>query len=447
MKRFFYASIMLLSVLTLISPNKSSAEMILDMEAAVRMGLERNQSLQAVREEVMGREYGIKSARGAFGPRLSTSYGYSRLDERPEIRTIDPATGQPNTMHGSRDLWVLNVNIQQPLFTGFNLLSTYQRSKLAHEQSQSQLNRAELELILEIQTSFLDLLAARQSVLVAEDSVTRLESHLEVSRSLFEVGLAPRLDVLRAQVDVSEAEQELIIAQNQVQTLEARLNMLLNLPWNQQVIYEGELQFLPYTLGLDESRRIALQRRPDIFIADKSIQIATKDERITASDFYPHIGANFDLIRRGDDPTVSGGVLQDRKEWRAGVQLEWTIFEWGRTYYAWEQARQGTRQLMAEYQSLLQSVSFEVKADYLLIQESQNRITVARQGVEEARESFRMAEARYEAQVGTSTEVLDAQANLSRAEGSLIRAESDYLKALASLYRSMGEKNIDLSPR
>ncbi|MFW6004858.1 MAG: TolC family protein, partial [Desulfonatronovibrionaceae bacterium] len=52
---------------------------------------------------------------------------------------------------------------------------------------------------------------------------------------------------------------------------------------------------------------------------------------------------------------------------------------------------------------------------------------------------------RYEAQVGTNTDVLDAQAKLSGAEANLIQARADYLKALASLYNSMGEKNISLS--
>ena len=452
MNRYFRTVLLLMAIMVFAPAGNSGAEgpVTLNMEAAVKMGLERNQSLQAVREQVKGREYGTYSARGAFGPSLSTSYGYTRLDESPRTREFDidmdatPPDIDVRTRHGSRDRWELNINIYQPLFTGFNLLSTYEKSKLAHEQSKSQLSRAELELVLEIQTSFLDLLAARESVRVAEDSLTRLNSHLDVSRSFYDVGLVPRQHVLEAKVDVSEAEQELISARNRVDTLESRLNMLLGLPRNMEVVYEGRLEFVPFTLDLDESRDRALQNRPDIIIADKSIQMALQDERITASDMYPHVGATFDVFRRGDDPTVSGSAMEDRSEWRAGVQMQWTLFEWGRTYYAREQARQETRQLVAEYEDLLQNVSFEVKSDYLLIQESRQRIKVARQGLEEAKESYRMAQARYEAQVGTSTQVLDAQANLTAAEARLINAESDFLKAVASIYRAMGEKNISL---
>lgn len=431
-----------LSVLLILFPAcRAGAQEVLDLEASVKMGLDRNNALQAVREALIGTEYGIKSARGAFGPRFKTSYAYTRLDDPP--RGMDLTTGR--RISGSRDVWTLNFNIHQPLFTGYNILSNFEKARLGNEQAESQLSKAELELVLEIQNTFFDLLAARESVLVAEDSLTRLKSHLRVSQSFYDVGLAPKLDVLQAQVDVAQAEQDLISAINIVDNLTARLDMLLNLPLDQNVVYRGELEFLPFVLELEECRERAFNQRPDIFIADKSIQIALKDEKISASSFYPQVGASFDYYRRGDDPGVSGSRLQDKSEWRAGVQMEWTFFEWRKTYYAHKQAGQNTRQLMAEYENLLRTVAFEIKSNYLNIDESRQRISVARQALEEARESFRMAVARYEAQVGTNTDVLDAQAKLSGAEANLIRANADYLKSLAAIYNAMGQKNISLA--
>lgn len=423
--------------------HETNAQKIMDLESTVKMGLERNQSLQAVREALTGTEYGIYSARGAFGPRFKVGYGYTRLDEAPT--GMDQDSTPPTRITDSRDVWTMNFNIHQPLFTGFNILSNYEKAKLGNQQAESQLSKAELELILEIQTSFMDLLATRESIRVANDSLTRLKSHLNVSQSFYDVGLAPRLDVLQAQVDVAQAEQDLISAENNARIIEAKLDMLLFLPANENVKYQGELEYFPFEMDVEQCRERALKNRPDIFIADKSIQMATKDERITASSFYPQIGANFDYNRRGDDPGVSGSRLQDKSEWRAGVQMEWTLFEWGKTYYGHKQAGQTTKQLMAEYEDLLRTVVFEVTSSFLKIDESHKRIMVARQALEEARESYRMSVARYEAQVGTNTDVLDAQARLSGAEANLIGANADYLKALATIYNAMGEKNISLT--
>jgi outer membrane protein len=64
--------------------------------------------------------------------------------------------------------------------------------------------------------------------------------------------------------------------------------------------------------------------------------------------------------------------------------------------------------------------------------------------VEQAAEAYRMADARYRQQVGTMTDVLDAQAKLSQAEASLAEARSDYSISLSSLYAAIGEENPSL---
>jgi outer membrane protein TolC len=52
--------------------------------------------------------------------------------------------------------------------------------------------------------------------------------------------------------------------------------------------------------------------------------------------------------------------------------------------------------------------------------------------------------ARYQAQVSTNNEVLNAQSRLSGSEAELIQALADYQVALARLYVAMGVKNPSL---
>jgi outer membrane protein TolC len=90
-------------------------------------------------------------------------------------------------------------------------------------------------------------------------------------------------------------------------------------------------------------------------------------------------------------------------------------------------------------------VGYEVKTYHLNIQDAAKRISVARTGLEAAQEGYRMAVARYQAQVGTNTEVLDAQSRVSTAEFNLTQALSDYQSALADIYVAMGIKNTALA--
>ncbi len=409
----------------------------LTMKDAVEIGLKSNPSILAVREALLASDYAIKSAKAAFGPSMSTQYGYSRLDERPQSFGRDV---------GSLDNWELSFNVYQPLFTGFNLLTTHEKAILQKEQVASQLENAELQLIVAIQDAFLRLLQARENVRSAEDSLLRLRSQLKVNTAFYDVGLRPKLDMLQAEVDVATAEQLLAVAQNNVETTAAQINTLLGKDVNAAVEYVGSLEYFPVSLTLDECLERAAQSRPDLRIARQSVMLAEKDTVLAAVPYYPQVGADFNYIREGNEPFVNGGDDHTPSQWNAQVGLKWTFFEWGKTYYGEKQAQKNVSRLAQEYLNLENEASFEVKKNFLQIREAEKRIAAAKQGLIAAKESYRMAVARYEAQVGTNTDVLDAQSGQTLSEASLNGALAAYEQAVAALYGSMGLKNPALLP-
>lgn len=435
-------------------PRDQNFAMTYDLAATVERGLKFNPQIMAARAQLLGADYGRKSALGAFGPAASMRYSYNRLGEAPTQRSmsgVNPVTGQPNytTRTGSNDVWTLSFNITQPIFTGFNLLSTYQKSVLTQEQSEAQLSQAELELILAVQESFLLLLKARMDVKNAEDSVARLQSQLKVTQAFYDVGLKPRLDVLQAEVDLATAQQQLLIARNSVATQTAQLNALLDLPLENPTQYVGELSYVPFSMSLDDCVAQADKHRPSLLIGRKSVEIAQKNVKITASDFYPQVSAQWQYSQTGDTATASGSSLERTgySDWSVGAAVNWTFFEWGKTYNAVQQSKETVSQLEAQLERTRLDVGYEVKASLLAIREAADRIGVARKSVEAGLESFRQAEARYQNQVGTSTEVLDAQSRVSDAQAQLAQALSDYMTSLAKLYASMGDHNPSLAPR
>lgn len=417
---------------------QGAAAETMTMKDAVEAGLKANPSILAAREALMAADYAVKSSKAAFGPSLSTQYGYTRLDERPVSlgRTA-----------GTLDNWELAFNVHQPLFTGFNLLTTYEKSVLQKEQAASQIENAELQLTVAIQDAFLRLLQARDNVRSAQDSLVRLRSQLKVNTAFYDVGLRPKLDMLQAQVDVATAEQILLAAQNNVDTLTAQLHTLIGRNANANVEYVGSLEYFPMTLTLEECLQRALKNRPDLVIARQTVMLAEKDAKLAAVPYYPQVGADLNYVRAGENPVVDGDDYHTPSEWNAQVGMKWTFFEWGKTYYGEKSAQKNVSRVMQEYQNLENEATFAVKESYLQIQETEKRIAAAKEGLVAAKESYRMAVARYEAQVGTNTDVLDAQSSQTQAEASLNGALSAYERAVAGLYGAMGEKNPELLPR
>jgi len=334
------------------------------------------------------------------------------------------------------------------VFVGFKLLKTYQKARLAKEQNDANLTQAELSLISAIQTNFLAHLKARMDVKSAQDSVERLQSQLKVTQAFFDVGLKPKLDVLQAEVDLATAQQNLLKAKNSHDTTRAKLNSLLNLPLEAPVDYVGELAYSPFALDLNECLNRAFKTRPDILMGIKSVQIAEKDAGITASDFYPQVSADVDFYKKGDQPGLSGSPNMSntgKSYMTVGANASWTFFQWGSTFFKYKSADETVNKVRAALDNTRLGAGYEIKQGMLSQREAADRIGVAKKSVDAAREAYRMALARYQAQVGTNTDVLIAQSTLSTSEAQLSQALSDYQTAISSLYVSMGEKNPELS--
>ncbi|WP_316900066.1 TolC family protein [Pseudodesulfovibrio indicus] len=405
-----------------------------DLERCVTRALKANPSMTGIRAQLQGAQFGENSALGKFGPALKGTYGYTYYDRK-------------YTSSNEHNDWVGSLNLTQPVFTGFNLLAGWQKSKLNKESTAAQLTNVELTLVESVQSNFLSLLKARMDVKSAEDSVARLESQLKVTTAFYDVGLRPKAEVLDAEVDLATAKQELLRARNNVFTQEAQLNTLLNIPIESDVQYVGELKFIPFDLSLRDCLTRAYANRPDLIIGQKSVDMAQKDVTMAESSFYPQVDATWDYVNRGEDPGLNGGGAYSERAseyWTAGVGASMDIFQWGSDYYNSRQFAQVVKQMEAELENTRLNAGFEVKRSLLNIQEAADRISVAQKSVVAAEEAYRMAVARYQAQVGTNTDVLNAQERLTFAEAQLSQALADYGTAVSALYVAMGEKNLGL---
>lgn len=419
-----------------VTPDEEKASRVLTLEECVQLGLKQNPTIVAARKQLLSSDSKVKSARGDFGASMNLKYGYRHRDRQPK------SSGSKSDY---QDKWTLGFSVSQPLFTGFNLLSKYQKSKLQREQDEARLYQAELSLVQEIQTSFLTLLQGRMVVKSKQDSVARLKSQLKVIEAFYQVGLRPRVDVLQAEVELASAEQELLKAKNVVSSRHARLNTLLNLPIDEKVNYSGELTYLPFSMSLQDCISKADRDRPDLRIAKKSVKVAKEDVDISESSFYPKLTGTFDYDRAGDDPSTSRNKYLDRPEsWSVGANIDWDVFNWGSTYYDVQKAKEQVQKIRAEYDNTKLEASYEIKDNMLSLKAAADRIGVGRKSVEAGREGYRMAMARYQAQVSTNNEVLNAQSRLSDSEAELIQALADYQVALAKLYVAMGVKNPSL---
>jgi outer membrane protein TolC len=83
-------------------------------------------------------------------------------------------------------------------------------------------------------------------------------------------------------------------------------------------------------------------------------------------------------------------------------------------------------------------IRFNVEQAYFSLQSSRDNIQTTALAVQEAEAALRLARLRYDAGVGTQTDVINSENSLTEAQGNRVQAIIEYNQALAALFRNVG---------
>jgi len=307
---------------------------IYTIDDSIREAFEKNWAIKEKEEKIEANGFVEKQAKAGFLPTFSTSYTYTRLGEATTI--ISPAlTGTQGSggeiETGTQNNFRWTGSITQPLFTGFALTSSFELAKLGIDQSKMDLDLEKLDLALMVKEAYFNILKADKTVDVAKSAVESLESHLKVANSFYEAGVIPINDLLKAEVELANAQHDLIKALNASRLSRASFNNLLSRSINSLVEIEDILVYQLENPDFEEYLNIALQNRPEIKILEINSMQIDQQIKLAKSKYYPEIALNYNYIKEGDAPEVSGSDFHESSSWRAVVGLSWTFWDWGKT--------------------------------------------------------------------------------------------------------------------
>lgn len=407
------------------------------LESAIDRALRINPTLEEKIHALESARMEIGVSQSYFWPRLSLVASTSRLKNSGSYGSVDELS---NTIRskGLRATW--------SLFAGFAHLNNLQRARIEKDIAAEELRHAELELIANIQMEFFALLQARRDLRYVEDSIRRITAQLEAAQSFSDVGMAPYVNVLQNKVELSQAQEQLITTRNAIRTAEMRLNRYLGHSPEENIAYKGALEDYPRKDDYTEKKALELagKNRPDIRIAQKSIEAAEKTMLATAGEALPQVDLTSDWMTSSRDYADRRYTDYDREYWSVGVNVTWPFFEGGRTAFGVARDRERVRGLRAAYRDTLAAARTDVLTALMDIRAAREVCQTAQEGLKVAEETYAMASERYRSKVGTVTELIDAQTRLTEAETRISKALADFQSARAKLFFHMGLKNTSL---
>lgn len=407
------------------------------LDSAITRALKVNPTLEEKIHALESAKMDIGVAQSYFWPRVSLVSNRNRLRNSGSFGTVDELSNT-STSRG------LRASIS--LFAGFTHLNNLQRTMIEKDIAQEKFRQAELELISNIQIQFFLLLQYRRDLGYVKDSIRRIQTQINAAQSFYDVGMGPYVNVLQNKVELSQAKERLIETQNAIRTCEIQLNQYLDYAPNEQILYEGELEDYPQKVDYEESKALdlAVRNRPDVRMAQKSIEVAEKASWSTAGEALPQVDLTSDWMQSSRNYSDSRYEDYDRSYWSVGVNFTWTFFEGGKTAFGVARDRRRVSGLRAAYNNTLASAKTDVLKALMDIHAANEVDLTAREGLKAAEENYAMTNNRYKTNVGTITELIDAQTRLSEAEVRISKAQADFQIARVKFLFNIGMKNIPL---
>jgi cobalt-zinc-cadmium efflux system outer membrane protein len=252
-----------------------------------------------------------------------------------------------------------------------------------------------------------DLLEARA---LADDFVRKTQAR-------FDAGTAAKLDVIKAQVDASQAENDLIAAEQDLDNARAALNRLLGRRLDARLATADSFSIPLAVPSLEPLLAAALQNRPEIRSLRSQQQGARAASALAKEFWLPDVTVG---IGRDFAADKGPGLLT------TGLSFPIPLFYWQHAKGEIAEQKYRERELDAASRDLEAAVGEEVRLLYAAaVTAMRQAIHLRDQLLPAAREAYRIASASYALGGSSALEVLDARRTL-------IDAESSYTDALVA---------------
>jgi OMF family outer membrane factor len=406
------------------------------LEQALELARRNNRELQVATLQLERSRAALREAQAAL---------YPRVDLTGDVTRSQSASGQLQDVLNSRAGQRTNSDDPSSGFNGraqltYDIYTSGSREaniKETEEQvrvSELDVERQSEEIRLTVSTQYYNLQGADEQVRISQSAVENAQASLRDTEALERAGVGTRFDVLRAQVNLANTQQELTNAISQQQIARRQLATTLSLPQNVTISTADAVQLAGlWNRSLEESILLAFQNRPELQQQLAQRNISEQQRRQALASIRPQLSfiANYDLLDQFDD---SVGITDG---YSVGLRASWNIFDGGAAQARASQARANKAIAETQFADQRNQIRFQVEQAFATQRANLDNVQTANVALEQAREALRLARLRFQAGVGTQTDVINSETDLTRAEGNRVTAILDYNRALAQLQRAV----------
>lgn len=420
-----------LIMLISISATAQEKTQFLSLTEAIEAAVSGNSAVQSAKiDEAISKEK-YRQADAGFLPQLNFSHTTLTTNNplnafgfKLQQRSIGMNDFDPSTLNDPSETsdFTTKLEAQQPLF---NLDAVYmKKSALAQTESyRLKTKRTKEYLTLETKNAYYQLQLAHQAISVLEEALSTVRSVYEFTNNRVAQGLLQKSDLLNVEVQVLGIESSLNDAKTNEQNASDYLSVLMNRPVG--VFYQTEPVKQEHT---EEITALKLPENRSDFLAIEKAKTATNlMEKSYKMKLLPRLNA-VGSYQWNDKTLTRFGA----NAYLAGLQLSWNIFDGNNNRRQAAELKLEQQKLDVQLRTMRQENQMQLDKTNRDLSNSLFKIKQQNAAVAQADEALRILRNRYQQGLVNTTDVLQAQTQLSQQK--LLQLQAIFSHKVAQAY-------------
>lgn len=454
MLRLIKTASVMFAVLLVVFAAKANAqetkEPVYTLQECINTALKNNSALRNAGYSYDAAEMDVLSSFKGILPSLSVSAGRGEYETGPAEYLSNEPVGLDEdgnviyelrtrkTELTTRKSTTAGFDLNQTIFDGGIWWNQIRKARVDQKASKYNFESQRNNTILQVQTSYFDLIKQIKMLEVYDLAVKRSKAQLDRTSKMYELGAVAKVDIFRAKVNLGNDRINYLQQKNTVEQSRKNLNLTMGrdpfTPLNVKIEVQRE-EPLP---DINEMVKTAYEHQPLIKKDELSIRSSALSAALAKGLNFPRLSAYISYNRFHENAVKVFSDFGQNYSTQYGIRLSFNIFNGFSDYANVQKAeisRKAAMETYEEYKRTLKASVHQYYADYI---STLDIIKINQENLEAAKEEMRLEEERYMVGAGTALEVREAQVNLTRAEETLIATQFTASLILAQLDNQLG---------
>ncbi len=419
--------------------NFFAEEIVFDLKEIIEYANKNNPEILINKKDLEEEDYNIIIESSYRYPSVNFLSSASRYKFPYPITPISFEGGKLIIPEFDKSIFNLGLSINFPLYKGGRIEKAAEIAGIKRNLKEISYKIQKRELEYAISILYFKILQLQNLKKAAEFSVEQMEIHKKNAENFYNAGMAPKIDLIKAEVELSRAKENLLTVNNNLKICYEYLKNAIGFEGSIENLKLKEAEYFE-NIEIDEEK--ALQegylRRLEFKEILKRKSLVEDKINFVKGKKLPEVFISQDWL------LSAGSSFEFEENYAFSLKLILPIYEGRRINFEkkiyeieLEKIKEGERGLKIQIEK-------EIKEAILNFESAKERISVLKDSIDEARENLRIEQLLYESGSSTSKDVIDAENFLLQIETGYLNALFDKNVSILNIYKAMGYEILDL---